>query len=538
MPNIDKFGSIFHRFGHSTIKILMVVDANIDTVEAPGAFGIGRIARLIDSYSRGCSSFSVDTARRQLHFDVAENVGHISTTFRFDATSGAARVIDAYDEIWLFGFKGEGVGALDDAEHRVLTDWMNRGGGVFATGDHEDLGAGMCASIPRVREMRRWRNVDSVPPAGTRNRLDTNRPTSPGEANGSIAMTFAHESDATPQAIDWVPVWSWRSGMRLYQRPHEILCHPDLGPINVMPDHPHEGRTRDVAEMDLGRSYDFGGGVKGKDFPTVSGNQPLPLVIATGETFSAPPSSKPYKGIADFFKFPMITVYDGRAVDIGGRVAVDSTWHHWFDLNLYGLEHAVDDTAWQKVARYFQNLAVWLAPPGRFQAKCWLLHAWFEYPLLEEIGNRDLTVATLPPELGAIVRECFTKIFGPCTTSRFVWDSLCTFAPHLCKILERYDPRRFPEPWPPVCLTCPPFELLEEAVFDGLMRGTIPFMQKFSGRGDELAKMKPEKLERALDADLAAALEKSVRSYAGALVGDLKTDLKAWQAVAATKARK
>jgi hypothetical protein len=534
MPDTGRFGTVFHRFGHTTIKILMVVDGNIDTVEAPGAFGIGRIARLIEALERGCSSFSVDTARRQPHFDAAENAGHISTSFRFDAMDGATRVIDRYDEVWMFGFNGEGSGTLDNLEHRALTDWMNRGGGVFATGDHEDLGAGMCAGIPRVREMRRWRTADGVPPAGTVNRLDTNRPTSAGEATGASDISFAHERDATPQPIAWTPVWSFRAGLRLFQRPHEVLCHPELGPINVMPDHPHEGRVRQVAEMDLARSYNFGGGINGTDFPTVSGEQPVPLVIATGETFPAPPSSKPYKGIAGFFQFPMIGVYDGRSVGVQGRVAVDSTWHHWFDLNLHGLEHAPDDTAWRKIARYFENLAVWLAPPGRFRLKCWLVHAWFEYPLIEEMANRELSAERLPLELGAIVRERFIKVFGPCTTSRFVWDSICELAPRLCRGLERFDPRKLPEP--PVCLSCPPFELLEEAVFDGLMRGTIPFMQEFAGRGDELAKTSEAKLERAFDAHVAASLDKSVRRYAKAVADDLKADLKTWQGVVDVKA--
>jgi hypothetical protein len=532
MPDISKLGPVFHRFGHTTVKILMVVDSNIDTVEAPGAFGIGRVVRLIQSLTRGCTSFAVSTARREPHFDAPENVGHISTSFRFDASAGGARVIDGFDEIWLFGFRGEGSLALDSDELRVLTDWMNRGGGIFATGDHFDLGAAMGATIPRVREMRRWTVADGVPPAGGRTRLDTNRPTSAAEANGSSPMTFAHERDAVPQAIEWSVVSSFRSGLRLYQRPHEVLCHPDLGPINVMPDHPHEGRTREVGEMNLGRSYNFGGGISGKDFPKVGSDQPLPLVIAHGETFPAPPSSKPYKPPgADLFRFPMISVYDGRSVGVKGRVAVDSTWHHWFDLNLYGLEHAADDTAWRKIARYFENLAVWLAPPGGVHLKCWLISEWFRYPLLEELAHRDLTLDAVPLDIGATVRERFIKTFGPCTTSSFVWGSLCELSPRLCKGLERFDPWRFREPIPPLCLSCPPFELLEEVVLAGLMQGTIPFMRAYAGRGDELAKMGEAKLEKLLDAHLAPALEKAVGHFAGSVVKDLEADLKAWQRV-------
>lgn len=532
MPDITQFGPVFHRFGQTTVNILMVVDTNIDTVEAPGAFGIGRVVRLIKSLKRGCTSFAVATARRELHVDAAENTGHISTSFKFNAMSGGKRVIDGYDEIWMFGFRGEGSLALDNLEQRALTDWMNRGGGVFATGDHFDLGAAMGAQIPRVREMRRWTVADGVPPQGTNLRLDTNRPTTAAEANGSSPMTFAHERDDVPQSIEWTPVSSFRSGLRLYQRPHEVLCHPDLGPINVMPDHPHEGRTRELAEMNLARTYNFGGGISGSDFPQVGSDQPLPVVIARGETFAAPPSSKPYKGPADFIKFPMVSVYDGRSVGVQGRVAVDSTWHHWFDLNLHGLEHASDTTAWRKISRYFENLAVWLAPAGRVRMKCWLVSEWFKYPLLEELGGRDFSLASVPLDVGATVRERFIKTFGPCTTTRFVWQTLCELSPSLCKGLQRVDPWRLREPVPPVCLSCPPFELLEEVVLAGLLKGTIPFMKEFAGRGDELAKMDQAQLEKQLNTFLAPALESAVGDYAARLVKDLESDLKTWQAVA------
>lgn len=40
--------------------------------------------------------------------------------------------------------------------------------------------------------------------------------------------------------------------------------------------------------------------------------------------------------------FGVIGAYDGHATDMGlGRVAVDSTWHHFFDLNLIGDPGAV-----------------------------------------------------------------------------------------------------------------------------------------------------------------------------------------------------
>lgn len=533
MLDMIDLASRFHFLGHTTIKILMVVDGTITTVESPGGFGIGRVARLINALERGCSSFTVHTARRVPHFHPAENSGHISTSFRFDAMADGEPVINQYDQIWLFGFDGEGSGAVvTDSELRVLTEWMNNGGGIFATGDHADLGASMCSNIPRVREMRRWTAAQNVPPQGGFNRLDTNRPENEAEATGASPLAFNDERDTTAQEISWVPVSSFQIGFRLYRRPHEILCHPKLGPIDVMPDHPHEGRTRALGEMNLARTYNFGGGVSGDDFPSVGGTQPQPLVIANGETFPAPPSSKPYKGNAGYFEFPMITVYDGRSAGVKGRVACDSTWHHWFDLNIYELEHAADDTAWQKISRYFENLAVWLAPPGRFREKCWLIKAWLEYPLVEELEVRRLDLDKVTPELGLSARNQFLSIFGPCTTSRFVWRSLCDLVPELCHGLQRFEPQLPPGP---VCLTCPPFELLEAAVFDGLMRGSARFMESYKERPKELEEPSGERLERSLDEHLAPALHESVLRYAKTVLADLEHDLDTWKRVAAAR---
>src|SRR6266540_328299 len=54
-----------------------------------------------------------------------------------------------FDEVWLFGISAGHddyfpVHPLSDHELRILIQFMNAGGGVFATGDHEDLGRPLC----------------------------------------------------------------------------------------------------------------------------------------------------------------------------------------------------------------------------------------------------------------------------------------------------------------------------------------------------------------------------------------------------------
>jgi len=205
--------------------------------------------------------------------------------FRFDSMlPDGSHVIDHYDEVWCFGVKPHAaffpptndadINAAtslpaNDTELAVLTTWMNNKGGVFATGDHDFLGAPMCGRIPRIGTMRAWTNAQGVPPINTSRRIDTNRPLTASEMAGRDVIEFDRQSDALPQTIDWVPWVSVRHFYYVQRRPHPVLCHPTLGPINVMPDHPHEGVVFDhVAQPDVGLAkitltgtYNFGSGV-------------------------------------------------------------------------------------------------------------------------------------------------------------------------------------------------------------------------------------------------------------------------------------
>ncbi|MBI1682668.1 hypothetical protein [Caulobacter hibisci] len=62
--------------------------------------------------------------------------------------------LNQYDEIFLFPIvRDGGANNASPAEVAAIARFMDRGGGVFATGDHENLGASLCRGIPRVRSM-------------------------------------------------------------------------------------------------------------------------------------------------------------------------------------------------------------------------------------------------------------------------------------------------------------------------------------------------------------------------------------------------
>lgn len=45
---------------------------------------------------------------------------------------------------------------IQEDELLVLARFMQNGGGILASGNHEGLGSYMCGRIPRVRTMRKW----------------------------------------------------------------------------------------------------------------------------------------------------------------------------------------------------------------------------------------------------------------------------------------------------------------------------------------------------------------------------------------------
>jgi hypothetical protein len=540
---------LLRKYFHTHVRILVVVDTEISLSPGATAFGIERVIRLMRESTVGCMHFHVDVGlRNSASFSVVAaptgtNAKYLG--FRFDSSlPDGTRVIDHYDEVWCFAFKphagfvhptndaditaGSAL-AASDAELAALTTWMNNKGGVFATGDHDFVGASMCSRIPRVGTMRAWTNAQGVPPIDGPLRIDTNRPANAAEIAGTELIEFGRQGDAVPQPIYWVP-WMWfiHHPFHVHRRPHPVLCHPTLGPINVMPDHPHEGAVFDhVAQPDIGlapitltNSYDFGGGVSGAEYPTVGAVQPLPMVIANGRTLADPPLIHE-KGDSAAKRFAMISVYDGHRANVG-RVATDSTWHHWMNINITQLEAAGGDN-WEKIKRYYLNLAVWLAPPHipRYCFHFHVLESFYSYPGIEEFHLKaDLL------DLGFTLRHHLLKLYGPCWVTQFVLDYAGFIDVKLReRLIERYlavpMPKRPFPPRPEPCLTCPPPDLIEAAIFGGIVRAASELIH---GGGDgieaslkRLGELNPDILDKQLMGGGAAGLKELQTLYAESL---------------------
>ncbi|MDH4392967.1 MAG: hypothetical protein QE285_16290 [Aquabacterium sp.] len=421
------------------VDILIVVDEEIriDPSMPGGDFGIASVINLLRTTHVGCMRFRVDIALRNAQpFTVVASPAptqHNYRGFRFDSTHAGVPVIDKYEQIWCFGFKPRNGDAVPDgeidlafalptsaAELNKLDAWMqDRKGGLFGTGDHGILGASMCRKIPRLGTMRRWTRADGVPPQFGQNRIDTLRPPPPVanfQVGGPDALqNTAHQGDLTTQPIRWVTWQSvyWPFALRR-KRPHPVLCHPTLGPINVMPDHAHEGWC--VPNPDLAASKKFKNEPEYPD-ATDGGPKPAPEIIAFGSNLGSAAwnfdkGEQPARG-----DNPMIAVYDGHRAGVG-RVATDATWHHWMDVNIDALRAANNDD-WKKISRYFINLAVWLNPPG-FTTQCLYLAVVASH--FEVVGFQEFHDDAPALELGRALRAHLIKFYGPCWVTDRIWD--------------------------------------------------------------------------------------------------------------------
>lgn len=421
-----------------TARILIVVDPSIAVAPVPGGFGISRVIELIRNTRIGCLRFRVDIAQRGLGTPaVAASPSPTQpkyTNFRFDMTDGGNSVIDQYEQIWCFGFEPDNNGTTNDspimaasnfpstdAELTKLDEWMTaKKGGLFGTGDHHYLGASMCHRIPRLGTMRRWTNADGVPTIGGPTRIDTLRPPSaayePSAPGGPLPLgNTAHQGDLTVQPITWLPDASVRISFIHYKRrPHPVLCHPELGPINVMPDHAHEGWC--VTDPDLSADKKF---KAEPEYPDAidGGDKPAPQIIAVGSNLGHPPYNFAKLDQPARVNNPMISVYDGHRAGVG-RVATDSTWHHWMDVNIDNIAIA-NTNDWKKISRYFQNLAVWLCPPG-FGTSCF--HTAVVTSHFETVGFQEYYRDAPVLELGEALRQHLYLTLGPCWVSQFLID--------------------------------------------------------------------------------------------------------------------
>lgn len=409
MQNLDlarfkgnRFAELIFRFPCRQ-KVLMVTDGALDF--GNGGFGLSEFVGIVQG-----AGHTVATAHRSGDADA-------TLAGAFDFATAATPVTTAhYDQLWLFGFSAA---ALDAAEQAAIAAFMQAGGGVFATGDHASIGAGMGNNIPRVRRMRNWSSV----PMFDQERHDT--VLDPG---ADSRKQFDDQADATAQRI--YPFFFSNGGapnLASTWNVHPLLRHPS-GAVDVLPDHAHESEC-------LAPATGPGNFAGVEEWPAPVGGGPRIAAQVVAVSMSAG------RFITDTTKPPVnphsfgaISAYDGDAANVG-RIVCDATWHHFVNINLNGAGATPDadgnprdglyagglPTAdYLKIQRYFLNAVRWLAPKGR--RSCWpflqVALARFDF----EIAELQLPLPHPCPwdplvRIGSAVEDALARQWGPGTAA-------------------------------------------------------------------------------------------------------------------------
>jgi len=378
---------------------------------------MARVLIVLDGDYRFAQDGPTDSTRDFSYIELTAAIataGHVITKAHRQADSTAdiesfnfASSVDLldFDMLWLIGLNGRNVSGtsvkLPDDQLRAISRFMAAGGGIFATGDHDSIGADMSGHIPRVRSMRTWFGandmvspMDAILPGFPRNNPPTGNDALGQDRNETTRQNPAGDydlnNDGTNEALVWFENQSDSVPQPLTVQPptHDILKRLDGTTITHYPDHMHEGKT--LGEV-MGYPYDTASatfvGEVFPEYPMVAGHREMPRVVATGQT--VPFASRFANSDTDADTVvPLVksvntlSTYDGRVVGVG-RIVTGSTFHHYVDINLVGdrrintaaefaltgpdaaKTHGFNDNpaVYADIKQVFANITAWLARP-------------------------------------------------------------------------------------------------------------------------------------------------------------------------------
>jgi len=545
-----------------TVHVLILTDDD-GSYTREHRFGLTELVSILTTQVKPYIRFAVTTGHRS-HASANNPYPKDADIQGFAFTNTSHFTPTKFDEIWFFGIANDASDTnehhpLTEAEKEILFRFMDAGGGVFATGDHEDLGIELCGDIPRVRNMRRWQfnhaAVDSSydnydegsgdsPPVLGPHRHDTL------DAGHNSVYEFDDQSDDVPARI--IPkIYVSGSATIVHSSCHPILCGPD-GVINILPDHMHEGECQvpdDLTQVITHGSY------TAHEYPRNPYNlQPVPDVIAHavispghttrleakdsfgGAIGNTTQSSLPDDAVLDDY-YGCIAAYDGQIASVG-RVVVDSTFHHFFNINLIasgsnntsdpvkalGFNASLEGKAsYEVIKAYYRNIAEWIAkPPTQIKMfKTILWNARWDSQLRmhpHRLGVSDRLGWVDYTRYGNVVRDVFRRISSPCSVTRFFYsaiDPLALLLPNWLYVLL-HSPDPGPIDYSKV-LVDP--ELIVNAVLAGIM-GQI--VEAFPSRAHIGHENVDQELDEAIERGVSRGLKRTAQAYRERLEESLK----------------
>jgi hypothetical protein len=310
-------------------------------------------------------------------------------------------LISKYHQIWFFGthqinrknfslgvLRGGPDSELDDEEVAALRNWMKigsekgrNGGGVLMTGDHaneppddaipfEDdpspdtpsdhehflgLGRALGHRVPRAGRLRKWKG----PPTRFKEDSFNSQVLTTGTDPDSIGL----HSDPVPQQLILRTFNSLGEPLQNGQ-PHPLFLYMPDRWIQVFPDHAHEGSV--VIPRKLGE----------RTWPKGKHIQPKPRVVAHGVD----------KRNARILN--IVAAYNGDSAGVG-RIVADSTWHHYFNVNLNLFRPpGEEDSPADQIGQFYANLAIWLSPYNiRSEMTSAMIHFLAHDPTIFEVAG-------------------------------------------------------------------------------------------------------------------------------------------------------
>lgn len=379
-----------------TIKVLLYTDDPQlvkDVEDEEIAFGVGRLKKFMARHPPAFATVPPPELVSRNELPPDDETGRPRTAQKLNP-----ELLERFDQVWFFGIHqvnkrdsslgvpggGTPHSELDDTEVGHLREWM-RSGGVLMAGDHANpdprqplrprsdpfcpagvkhetflgLGRALGHRVPRAGELRVWEG----PPT----RCQEDNFNTQVLSCGTDYEAESLQRDSTPQNIILVNFGA--DGKPNPQgRPHCVFIDRQGCRIQVFPDHMHEGRITLPPKPNI------------RMWPRQGGIRPLPQIAAYGID----------KRNGE--KHPLVAVYDGDAVG-RGRIVADSTWHHYFNVNLVGFDHD-GNTVRDQLGQFYVNLALWLTHlETRRKMVCYMFKWLATHPvMLEEIGAGILNI--------------------------------------------------------------------------------------------------------------------------------------------------
>jgi hypothetical protein len=340
-----------------TIKILLYTDDPDDVTpeDSRKDFGLVKMLEHLKAREPAFANFCIKWVSRN-----SSNQTHADQKLD-DVLERERKTGHPFEEIWFFGlhqankkkvsfgvFRGGPESELTENEVSALRLWMEArggdktvGGGILMAGDHNHPrpkdttpstnpscpGSAAEAFLGRGRAIGRC-----VPRAGLLRKWE-GEPTNRSQDSHNTIVNSGLQTDKFPQELILINVDAngnpYPSG-----QPHPIFSFKADRWIKFFPDHSHEGEVFEPKNFD----------------DELWPKQIRPHVVARG-------TDRLHAQLVD-----LVVTYNGDLADVG-RIVADSSWHHYFNINVRPFSHpAPEGSPADQIGQFYANLAIWLAP--------------------------------------------------------------------------------------------------------------------------------------------------------------------------------